>query len=84
MERAALRAAREATTAYRAAVREAVGDYVRRMRDAGVAPENALVTVKRRLTLTVSTLNPCAPTGDAAQLEADASAWAIRAYFDAA
>lgn len=83
-ERTALRDERERAVLQRAAVREAVGDFVRLMRDAGLPPEIVLVAVKRRLILTVSAEHPPAPTLDATLMESDASAWAIKAYYEAA
>jgi hypothetical protein len=79
-----LRNARESAAAYRATVRHAVGDFVRQLRDAGMAPEVVLVAVKHRFTLSVTAATPNAPAGDAALLESDASTWAIEAYYDAA
>lgn len=82
--RASLREAREHAALHRAAVRNAVGDFVRLMRDAGLPPERVLVAVKRQLTLSVTVETPGAPSIDASQLETDASLWAIKAYFEAA
>ena len=83
-ERTALRDAREAAARHRAAVRSAVGEFVRLMRDAGLPPETVLVAVKKRLTLSITAATPGAPEPDASQLESDASLWAIKAYFEAA
>jgi hypothetical protein len=79
-----LRAARASAAAYRATVRRAIGDFVRQLRDAGMAPEVVLVAVKHRFTLSVTAATPNAPANDAALLETDASTWAIEAYYDAA
>jgi hypothetical protein len=83
-ERETLRQARESAAMYRATVRAAVDEFVRRMREAGMAPEIALVAVKHRLTLSVTATTPAAPSPDAAALEMDVSTWAIQAYYDAA
>jgi hypothetical protein len=83
-ERERLREARANAALYRSTVRAAVGEFVRRMRDAGMPPEVALVAVKTRLVLSVTAATPAAPSLDAAQLESDASLWAIKAYYDAA
>jgi hypothetical protein len=83
-ERETLRQARDAAAGYRGAVRTAVDEFVRRMRDAGLAPEIALIAVKHRLALSVTVTTPAAPSPEAAALESDVSAWAIHAYYDAA
>ena len=83
-ERDSLRQAREGAAMYRAAVRTAVDEFVRRMREAGLAPEIALIAVKHRLALSVTATTPAAPSLDAAALEIDVSTWAIQAYYDAA
>jgi hypothetical protein len=83
-ERAALRDARANAALHRALIRNAVGDFVRLMRDAGMPPEVVLVAVKRRFTLSVTAATPGAPAIDASLLESDAGVWAIKAYYDAA
>jgi hypothetical protein len=83
-EREQLRDARVSAAAYRATVRGAIGDFVRQLRDAGMAPEVVLVAVKLRLTLSVTAATPGAPAPDDLLLATDASTWAIKAYYDAA
>jgi hypothetical protein len=57
-------------------------DYVQRLRDEGVAPEAALIAVKNRLLFSASTAFPGAPRFEATKLAADASTWAIEAYYE--
>lgn len=83
-DRERLRTARASAEAHRDVVRAAVSEFVRQLRDAGMAPEVALVAVKHRLCLSVTVTTPGAPSPDAALLEVDASSWAIKAYYDAA
>jgi hypothetical protein len=78
------RDARAAAAVHRAGVEHNVREYVHCLRDEGMAPEHVLVAVKRRLVVVVTDAAPDAPTFEASRLAADAGAWAIAAYFDAA
>jgi len=65
-------------------VRAAVGEFVRRMRDAGMPPEVALVAVKTRLVLSVTAATPAAPRSTRRSSSPMRGLWAIKAYYDAA
>jgi hypothetical protein len=78
------RDARAAAAVHRAGVEYSVREYVHSLRDEGMAPEEALVAVKRRLVVVVTDKAPDAPAFEASRLATDVGAWAISAYFDAA
>ena len=83
-DRTSLREAREAANGHRDAIRGAVGDLVRLMRDAGTAPEIVIIAVKKRLKIAITAATPGAPYAEAARLETDATLWVIKAYYEAA
>jgi hypothetical protein len=78
------RDARAAAAVHRAGVEYNVREYVHSLRDEGMAPEEVLVAVKRRLAVVVTAAAPDAPTFEASRLAADMGTWAISAYYDAA
>jgi hypothetical protein len=78
------RAARAGAAHHRAGVELSVREYVRCLRDEGMAPERMLLDVKHRLAVAVTPTTPDAPTIEARQLSDDVSAWAIDAYYAAA
>jgi hypothetical protein len=78
------RDARAAAAVHRAGIEYHVREYVRSLRDEGMAPEEVLVAVKRRLAVAVTVAAPDAPTFEATRLATDVGTWAISAYYDAA
>lgn len=78
------RDARAAAAVHRAGVEYNVREYVHSLRDEGMAPEEVLIAVKRRLVLAVTDSTPDAPVFESSRLATDVGTWTIAAYFDAA
>jgi hypothetical protein len=78
------RDARAAAAVHRAGVEYNVREYVHSLRDEGMAPEEVLIAVKRRLVVAVTDSAPDAPVFEASRLATDVGTWTIAAYFDAA
>ena len=78
------RDARAAAAVHRAGVEYSVREYVHSLRDEGMAPEEVLIAVKRRLVVAVTDSTPDAPVFESSRLATDIGTWTIAAYFDAA